>query len=130
MEPRQSSGSGVDPARNSRDQREPARLDFWKAIVREALGLAESPFYLFSVDPIQQALAELETIGQGLSVPIRHWLSCKTQPVRPLLRWWRAQGRPIEVVSEFELLAALREGFPPEQILVNGPAKQRWLQAH
>jgi diaminopimelate decarboxylase len=34
------------------------------------------------------------------------------------------------VVSEFELLAALREGFPPDQILVNGPAKQRWLAAN
>ncbi|MEI9864213.1 MAG: hypothetical protein WDN00_06605 [Limisphaerales bacterium] len=37
------------------------------------------------------------------------------------------QGRPIEVVSEFELRAALAEGFVPENILVNGPAKHHWL---
>jgi diaminopimelate decarboxylase len=36
----------------------------------------------------------------------------------------------IEVVSEFELLAAKREGFTPRQILVNGPAKHHWLRKH
>lgn len=36
----------------------------------------------------------------------------------------------IEVVSEFEFLAARREGFPPERILVNGPAKHHWLPRH
>lgn len=45
----------------------------------------------------------------------------------PLLRWWRAQGRPIEVVNEFELRAALSEGYAPKNILVNGPAKHQWL---
>lgn len=61
--------------------------------------------------------------------PVRHWYSCKTQPAPPLLRWWRSQGRPIEVVSEFEFRAALAVGFAPEQILVNGPAKHHWLPA-
>jgi diaminopimelate decarboxylase len=31
------------------------------------------------------------------------------------------------VVSELELVLALEAGFPPDQILVNGPAKHRWL---
>jgi diaminopimelate decarboxylase len=60
-------------------------------------------------------------------ISFRHWLSCKTQPVAPLLRWWREQNRPIEIVSEFELRAALAEGFTAENILVNGPAKHHWL---
>jgi diaminopimelate decarboxylase len=34
------------------------------------------------------------------------------------------------VVSEFEFRAALREGFKPGQILINGPAKHRWLPAN
>ena len=34
------------------------------------------------------------------------------------------------MVSEFELLAALHEGFAPERILVNGPAKHCWLPRH
>ncbi len=42
-------------------------------------------------------------------------------------QWWQKLGRPIEVVSEFEFRAALAEGFTAERILVNGPAKHRWL---
>jgi diaminopimelate decarboxylase len=87
-----------------------------------------TPFYLFSIAPVQEALAELESHFGYL--PLQHWLSCKTQPLRPLLQWWQKQNRPIEVVSEFELLAALKEGFDPGKILVNGPAKHRWLPQH
>jgi diaminopimelate decarboxylase len=88
----------------------------------------DSPFFLFSIVPIQQALAELETRFGHL--PVRHWLSLKTQPVQPLLQWWCRQSRSIEVVSEFEFLAALQVGFPPERILLNGPAKHHWLPCH
>lgn len=109
----------------------PAPLRFWRGLVNEALANATpTPFYLFSADPIRAALAELGPIETALPVPIRHWLSCKTQPVRPLLRWWQQQGRPIEVVSEFELRAALAAGFAAENVLVNGPAKDRWLPQH
>ncbi len=87
-----------------------------------------TPFYLFSVVPIQESLAELDqNFGK---LPVRHWLSFKTQPLRPLVRWWQQQGRDIEVVSEFEFLAARAEGFPAERILINGPAKHHWLPKH
>lgn len=115
-----------------------ARLAFWSKLTSRAIGMGvPTPFYLFSIEPIQEALRELETLECGLGassaperIPIRHWLSCKTQPVAPMLRWWCRQGRGIEVVSEFELLAAREEGFQPEHILVNGPAKDSWLQRH
>jgi diaminopimelate decarboxylase len=106
------------------------RLIFWRGLVTRALRRQATPFYLFSADPIRAALAELERFDRALPVPVRHWLSCKTQPLAPLLQWWRRQGRGIEVVSEFEFLAARAEGFPPETILVNGPAKHRWLPRH
>jgi diaminopimelate decarboxylase len=105
----------------------PATVRFWRRLVRQVLRAHPSPFYLFAVEPVREALGQLEAAASRLPVPVRHWLSCKTQPVRPLLRWWRQQGRPIEVVSEFELQAALGEGFPPDQVLVNGPAKHHWL---
>lgn len=98
---------------------------FWRALVKPLPGSVPTPFYLFSLVPIRKALAELDRHFSHR--PVRHWLSCKTQPLPPLLNWWQRQGRGIEVVSEFELLAALREGFEPEQILINGPAKHRWL---
>lgn len=141
----------------------PRVLAFWRRLVRDALATGTAtPFYLFSADPIAEALTELRVLGPDASerglparssqartmapdesvasnratrcgpegrapIPIRHWLSCKTQPVAPLLRWWREQGRPIEVVSEFEYLAARHEGFATDDILINGPAKHRWL---
>ena len=99
---------------------------------------APTPFYISSALPVAERIGELDAalaaagfqsaIGNRQSaITWRHWLSCKTQPVAPLLRWWRGQGRPIEVVSEFELRAALAEGFTPPDILVNGPAKHHWL---
>ncbi len=106
----------------------PADLKFWCDLARPLLAGQPTPFYLFSVTPIQAALAELDKHFGRL--PVRHWLSCKTQPLRPLFRWWREQGRPVEVVSEFEFLAARAERFPAESILVNGPAKHRWLPRH
>jgi len=103
-------------------------LDFWRTLAKRTARSCETPFYLFSIEPVRSALAELKLMDSA--APVRHWLSCKTQPVPPLLRWWRRQGMGIEVVSEFELLAARREGFPPERILVNGPAKHHWLPRH
>lgn len=87
----------------------------------------KTPFYLCSAHPIAEALTELRVLECADLPPIRHWLSCKTQPLAPLLRWWRQQGRPIEVVSEFEYRAARQEGFDRGNILINGPAKHRWL---
>lgn len=103
-----------------------SQIRFWRGLVERALRSHETPFYLFSIEPIREALSDLSVLEA--SVPVRHWLSCKTQPVRALLQWWRRQGRGIEVVSEYELCAALAEGFPPEHILVNGPAKHTWLR--
>ena len=100
---------------------------FWRGLVKPLLRDRSSPFYVFSVAPVEQALAELDRHFGHL--PIRHWLSCKTQPLGPLLQWWQRDGRAIEVVSEFEFRAALAEGFAPERILINGPAKHRWLPA-
>ncbi len=101
-------------------------LRWWNSRVSQALVRgAQTPFFLFSPEPVRTALEQLEDLDFGC--PTRHWLSCKTQPFAPLLKWWRKSGRPIEVVSEFEFHAALRAGFSLDEILVNGPAKQRWL---
>jgi len=96
--------------------------------LRPLIGKHPTPFYCFSIVPIQQAIAELDRHFGHL--PVRHWLSFKTQPLRPLVQWWRQQGRLVEVVSEFEFLAARAEGFAPERILINGPAKHHWLPRH
>jgi len=105
---------------------------FWRKLGGKALKLAPAPLFIFSSQPMAEAIRQLETLleQEAPNLRFRHWLSFKTQPVPHLIRWWRDQGRPIEVVSEFELQAALQEGFAPEDILVNGPAKHHWLPAH
>lgn len=117
----------------------PETIEFWRRLVTEALSHVSTPLYVFSSEPLAESIAEIDQeliqagfkasdTGQPGAVGFRHWLSCKTQPVAPLLQWWRDQGRSIEVVSEFELRAALAVGFAPEEILVNGPAKHHWLK--
>ncbi len=106
-----------------------ATVRFWREAVRAALKAgAGTPFYLFSPRPVAAALRCLEAGSFGR--PAVHWLSTKTQPLPELLRWWRAQGRPAEVVSEAEFLMAAAAGFDVDSLLVNGPAKHRWLARH
>lgn len=107
----------------------PETIRFWSGAVRAALKEgARTPFYLFSPQPVAAALQRLE--AESFGRPAVHWLSTKTQPLPELLRWWRAQRRPAEVVSEAELKLARAAGFDVETLLVNGPAKHRWLECH
>jgi diaminopimelate decarboxylase len=100
----------------------------WQPIVRRALLIQETPFYLFAWEPIQAALDALTRISGP--VPIRHWLSFKTHPFAPLVREWNRLGLGVEVVSRYELDAVLAEGFPASRILVNGVLKHAWLAAY
>ncbi len=97
---------------------------FWRRLGRKTIAEGGStPFYLFDPEWAASQIRELERFDFGR--PVTHWLSCKTQPLPALLRWWRKQSRPIEVVSELELQLALDAGF--DRVLINGPAKHRWL---
>ena len=91
----------------------------------EAASRFGTPCYVFSWESVRDALSVLTSLNRG--IPIRHWLSLKSQPLRRLVREWRLLNEGIEVVSEFELRAALSEGYSPERILVNGVAKHRWM---
>jgi diaminopimelate decarboxylase len=125
----------VDPSRSTARRRIPAgssaeskwRRHFWLRLAVPLTKRFATPFHLFSLLPFQ---ARCEAADRALTgLPVRHWWSAKTLPLPTLWQWWRDQGRPIEVVSEFELRAALAAGFPPDSILVNGPAKHHWLDS-
>lgn len=96
----------------------------WRAMARTAVHLAGTPCYLFLIGPVRDALAQL---SPPLGPTRRHWLSLKTQPLKPLLEAWRDWGFGAEVVSAYELAAAISVGLPGERILVNGVAKHHWL---
>jgi len=90
--------------------------------------LVGTPCYMMSSKIVRSNLGSLADTLSGL--PVRHWLSAKTQPIRALFELWRSLGLGIEVVSEFELAAALSVGFAPDEILVNGVAKHTWLRRY
>lgn len=95
----------------------------WLSLVLRATERFETPFFLFSHLPV---IKQLNSISQACGDRAFNWLSLKTLPLRRLLRWWLSTGLGVEVTSEYELLAAREEGFPPERIMVNGVAKHSW----
>ncbi len=98
--------------------------DEWEAAIEQAVEQLGTPCYVTRVRPIIAALNELEGDGTG---GIGSWLSFKTHPMPPLLRWWLASSRGVEVVSEVEFATARRLGCSVDQLLVNGVAKHDWL---
>ena len=97
----------------------------WQHRSRIARGIAGTPCFVFSE---QLAHAAFETLSQLEStLPLRHWLSLKTQPIARLVDAALNWGAGVEVVSEFELVAALFSDVPADRILVNGIGKHHWL---
>ena len=99
----------------------------WLDVVHNALQQWTTPFYVNAWTPVRDAVEELQALST-LGMPVRHWLSVKTQPVKPLMiAWQRELGFGAEVISLFELLAAREAGFSRDSILLNGMAKHTWL---
>ena len=80
--------------------------------ILDAVRLVGTPCYVTALAPLRENLERLESALERL--PVRHFLSAKTQPIRPLFEVWNDWGRCIEVVSEYELAAAIEVGFAPE----------------
>ena len=97
----------------------------WRPVVQEAARQWKSPFFVVAWEPVEAALGELAQLESV--VPVRHWLSLKTQPVGKLVRAWQKHGLGVEIVTEYEFRAAVECGFDAGSILVNGVAKHAWL---
>ena len=96
----------------------------WLQLINRATEHFRTPFFLFSHLPVVNQLKSISEYFEGQCA--YNWLSLKTLPFQPLLKWWLSTGLGVEVTSEYELLAAREEGFPPERIIVNGVAKHVW----
>src|SRR5438876_1035876 len=75
------------------------------------------------VCPVMDAFSELSILSTR--IPVRHWLSLKTQPIRSLLSQWRNLGLGVQVVGEYEVRAAQDGGFSTDFITVNGVGEAR-----
>lgn len=97
----------------------------YAGLASDAVG---TPCFVMSELGVREGLDRLSALGS--SVPLRHWMSLKTQPVARLVQLGIELGLGMDVVSEYELAGALSAGVSPERVLVNGVAKHRWLRKH
>lgn len=95
--------------------------------IEYGITLAGTPCYVFFEKKIATALSSLTRLKSTL--PVRHLLSLKTAPLKKVAEYWLSLGLGIEVVSEYELKAALECGFDPGSIVVNGPIKHTWISS-
>lgn len=100
-------------------------MNDWGSRGQSARTLAGTPCFLVSERGVRAAVARLQELE--CSVPLRHWLSLKTQPIERLVQICRAWEIGVEVVSEFEFTAVLSSRVQSSAILVNGVGKQHWL---
>lgn len=100
----------------------------WRVLVNRANDLVGTPCYVLSELCVRESYARLLTLES--SVPLRHWLSLKTQPVARVVDAAVELGLGVDVVSEYELVGAISAGVPGHRILINGVGKHSWLQQH
>jgi diaminopimelate decarboxylase len=98
----------------------------WRERVSRAVTAVGTPCYVAAWPPVAAALERLAAATRS-TVPVRSWLSFKTNPLPALASAWLRSGRGVEVVSEAELATLIRSGCRTEQLLVNGVAKHAWL---
>jgi diaminopimelate decarboxylase len=90
------------------------------ALLAEVVRRFGTPVYLYDLDRIRSQVARLRSaLPPGVDV----LYSVKANPLPELCRLLAGCGLGAEVASPGELRIALAAGFPPSQILVNGPYK-------
>ena len=82
----------------------------WRKSIHEALAKWPTPFYINAWLPVREAVEQLALLS-SLGVPVRHWLSVKTQPVKPLLMTWRRTRVWRRSHQSLELHAVREAGF-------------------
>ncbi|MGC9666039.1 diaminopimelate decarboxylase family protein [Planosporangium sp. 12N6] len=89
------------------------------ALLHEVAETWGTPVYVLSP---QRLRANLDTLARALA-PARILYSLKTNYLPAVTTMLRAAGAGVDVVSGYELRAALDAGFPTDRIVFNGPVK-------
>ncbi|HEV2915346.1 MAG TPA: ATP-grasp domain-containing protein [Pyrinomonadaceae bacterium] len=86
----------------------------------------ETPSWLFLESTASSLFERAGDLARRLSTPevkVTNAYSIKTNPDERLLRLARANGFMAEAISLLEVQKALKAGFKPEQVVLNGPGK-------
>lgn len=86
-----------------------------------ALGLLETPAYVYDLDELRRSHAALR---QAIPPEARLYYSLKANPHPAIVAALARLGCSMEVCSPGELAAALGAGVPPADVLYTGPAKR------
>src|SRR5262249_17533876 len=89
--------------------------------LEEAAARHGTPLYLYSPDAIVEAYRAYQTAFEA--VPHRVCYAVKANGAGAILRLFAALGAGADIVSGFELRAALRAGFPADRIVFSGVGK-------
>ncbi len=84
-----------------------------------------TPVYVLDLNRLDQNYSMFTAIWAQLGCPVKVFYSVKTNYLPIVCRYMRSRGAGADVVSGYELEAALASGFPGEQIVFNGPMKTR-----
>lgn len=91
------------------------------ASLAEAADRFGTPLYVYGRRTIEDSYLAYQRAFAG--VPHRICYALKANPSSAILRVLAALGAGADIVSGFELLAALRAGFPPGRIVFSGVGK-------
>jgi diaminopimelate decarboxylase len=86
----------------------------------------ETPAWLFLESTAATLFKRAADLASGLntsSVKVTNAYSIKTNPDERLLKLARGSGFLAEAISLLEVQKALKTGFKPEQVILNGPGK-------
>jgi diaminopimelate decarboxylase len=87
------------------------------------LGRWGSPLHVVDGAKLAQNAADFLAVPPGAARGAEVTYSFKTDPIPGVIRRLHAAGVGAEVISAYELWLALENGFAPEEIVYNGPAK-------
>jgi diaminopimelate decarboxylase len=82
-----------------------------------------TPVHVLDPARLDRAVDRLRSVLGGLGRPTRVYYSVKTNYLPAICRQLSARGIGADVVSGYELEAALRTGFAPADMVFNGPVK-------
>ncbi|MFH9670819.1 diaminopimelate decarboxylase family protein [Streptomyces sp. NPDC017405] len=108
-------------SRLAQDPRTAADWDYDRLV--DIAGRHGTPVQVLDAGRLDRAARELLAALDSLSRPTRVYYSVKTNYLPYLCRRLAGHGMGADVVSGYELAAALAAGFPPEAIVFNGPVK-------
>jgi diaminopimelate decarboxylase len=116
-------------AQNSTTPRLDALMARHAEVIDQALDQYGIPLHVVFLEEIEAVARQFQSVGAAMYPKTNVLFAAKSNPCRGAIRTANRLGCGVDAASEYELLAALQEGVPPDRIVCNGNAKStRYLE--